>query len=78
MPSNVLVDCSPFQILHGTLPNIDDLRIFGCLCYVSSHVVSRSKFDVRAKKFVSLGFKPRMKGDVVFDVISKQVLVSRN
>lgn len=48
MPSTVLDDCSPFQILHGTLPNIDELRIFGCLCYVASHVAGRTKFDMRA------------------------------
>lgn len=78
MPSKVLSDCSPFQLLHSVLPDLTGLRIFGCLRYANSITAGTSKFDMRARKCAFLGFKPHMKGAVLFDVIKKQVLVSRN
>lgn len=78
MPSHVLNDFSPFQLLHGSLPDIEGIRIFGCLCYASSNLVGRTKFDERARKCVFLGFKLHMKGAMVYEILYKQILVSRN
>lgn len=78
MPSAVLNSLSPFQLLHEVLPSLDDLCVFGCLCYSSTNSAGRGKFDSRARKCVFLGYKMHMKGVVVFDVHNKQVFVSRN
>lgn len=69
---------SNYQLLHGELPKLDDLRVFGCLCFVSTLAASRTKFDKRARKCVFLGFRMHVKGAVVYDVHTKEILVSRN
>lgn len=32
-PSGLLQNKNPFQVLLGTPPELDNLPIFGCLCY---------------------------------------------
>lgn len=78
MPSLILQQMSPYQLLNGNFPKLDDLKVFGCLCYASTYVAGRTKFDKRARKCVYLGFQTHMKGAVVYDVHSKSVVVSRN
>lgn len=78
MPSLILQQMSPYQLLNGNLPKLDDLKVFCCLCYASTYVAGRTKFDKRARKCVYLGFQTHMKGAVVYDVHSKSVVVSRN
>jgi hypothetical protein len=62
VPSSALKGRIPFDLLHKKLPDISQLRVFGCLCYVSTQAVHRSKFDNRARKCVYLGLKSGMKG----------------
>lgn len=78
MPSLVLDKCSPFQLLHNSLPDLNDLKTFDCLSYASTILAGRSKFDHRAKKCVFLGYQPHMKGAVLYDVLRKQIFISRH
>nr|KYP70579.1 Retrovirus-related Pol polyprotein from transposon TNT 1-94 [Cajanus cajan] len=50
VPTQVLGSKSPYQILYGELPDLKHLRVFGCLCYISSISLHRKKFDSRAHK----------------------------
>lgn len=78
MPFVVLNCSSPFQLLHGTLLDLDNIRVFGCLCYTSTNSVGRGKFDARARKCVFLGYMMHMKGAVVYDVHTRQIVISKN
>lgn len=78
MPSPVLDRCSPFQLLHDTLPDLSALRVFGNLCYATTLITGRTKFDPHARKGVFLGHQLHVKGAVVYDVASKQIFVSRH
>lgn len=77
-PSKLLADHSPFQLMFGTLPDLANLKVFGSLCYVSSPTAHRTKFDNRARKCAFLGFKPGVKGFVVYDVFTKEIVISRH
>lgn len=78
IPTRVLGNISPYQVLHGEPPDLSDLRVFGCLCYASTLQSQRKKFDPRAKKCVFLGYKSGMKGSIVLDINSRAIAVSRD
>lgn len=69
MPSSIIKNCSLFQLLNGCLLDLDNIRVFGVLCYVSTGLAGRTKFDVHLRKCIFLGFRSNMKGVVVFDVV---------
>ena len=78
IPTPLLKDQSPYQLLFSSKPDLLVLKPFGCLCYASTLVAGRHKFDTRARKCVFLGFKPGVKGYVLLDTATREVLLSRN
>lgn len=78
VPSKVLGGKSPYQVLHGFLPDITMIKVFGSLCFASTLTNHRSKLDDRAKKCAFLGYKAGIKGYVAYDLHSKEILISRN
>ena len=78
LPSKLLSNCCPYQLLYGSLPDIDNIKVFGSLCYLSSLTSHRSKFDAWARKCAFLGHKAGVKGFLAYDVHSKQIVPSRN
>lgn len=78
VPSAVLKDRTPYEVLHGSLPNLSQLRVFGCLCFASTLQAHRSKFDSRSRKGVFLGYRPGMKGYAIYDLHAHKVFVSRH
>jgi hypothetical protein len=71
LPSPFLNHQSPYQILHQTLPDISTLKVFGSLCFATTLKANRLKLDSRSRKCLYLGFKPGVKGHILFDIHSK-------
>jgi len=56
MPTLVLHNQSPFEVLHQVKPPYDHLRAFGCLCYASTLKRNRDKLQPRAYPCIFLGY----------------------
>ena len=78
LPSSVIQNKSPYEMLYKTVPNFQNLRIFGCICFASTIENNRNKLDPRAKKCIFLGLKNGTKGYVVIDTNTREIFVSRN
>ncbi|WVZ20696.1 hypothetical protein V8G54_008018 [Vigna mungo] len=69
---------SPYQYVFGSLPDFRKLRVFGCLAFSNTIMAGRTKLDKRASKCIFLGFKPGVKGYLLYNLHNKNFLVSRN
>lgn len=66
-----LTDQSPYAILHSFVPNVSNLKVFGCLSFASTLQAKRKKLYTRARKCVFLGFKIGTKGFLLYDLNSR-------
>ncbi|CAN1778901.1 Retrovirus-related Pol polyprotein from transposon RE1 [Linum perenne] len=78
LPSTAIGHKTPYEMLHGVAPNLDYLRVFGCLCYASTLSHNRPKFNPRARQCVFLGFPVGIKGYKLYDIHSHHFVVSRD
>lgn len=53
---------TPYEKLNGSKPNLDHLRVFGSLCYISTLKNDRSKFDSRASPCIFFRIPILLKG----------------
>jgi len=78
LPSPLLNNKSPYELILNKQPDYSLLKNFGCLCFVSTNAHERTKFTPRARACVFLGYPSGYKGYKVLDLESHSVTVSRN
>jgi hypothetical protein len=74
----VLNNKSPYELLFGILPDLNELKVFGSLAYASTLSVHRTKLSPRGRKCAFLGYKQGVKGSILFDLVTKEIFISRN
>jgi len=77
VPYPIIGNKTPFELLFHQSSDFTILKVFGCLCYASTHVSHRHKFDPRARRGIFLGYQIGIKGYVIFDFNTKEFFVSR-
>lgn len=78
LPTPVLQNRTPYELLYATPPTFIDLKVFGCLSYATTLTSHRQKLDPRARKCVFLGFKPGTKGYLLYELQSRNIYLSRH
>ncbi|GAU47169.1 hypothetical protein TSUD_28920 [Trifolium subterraneum] len=78
IPSPVLENKSPFYLLYNKHPQYNDFKVFRSLAYATTLQNHRTKLDHRARKCVFLGYKADMKGVALYDLLNKNIFVSRH
>ena len=78
LPSPILSNKSPYEILLQKVPCYSHLRSFGYLCYPATLSSHRTKFDPRARACVLLGYPPGMKAYKLLDLYTHQSFFSRD
>ncbi|CAL9238765.1 unnamed protein product [Arabidopsis halleri] len=78
IPTRVLNDQSPFQVLNNQNPNIEHLRVFGCVCFVFIPSDLRNKLEPKSTKCVFIGYSTTQRGYKCFDPTNNRYYVSRD
>ena len=64
--------------MTSEIPQVDTLRVFGCLVYAHIPKDERQKFDSKARRCIFLGYGMVTKGYRLYDVNRSKVLYSRD
>ncbi|KAK1406643.1 hypothetical protein QVD17_42133 [Tagetes erecta] len=78
LPSDVIGNKTPYEVLHNLKPDYDHMRVFGCLAYYKSTETNGDKFEVRGRPGIFLGYPPGTKGHKIFDIQHNKIIISRN
>ncbi|XP_016546143.1 uncharacterized protein LOC107846212 [Capsicum annuum] len=77
MPTPVLKDKSPFEILYGRKPSLEHLRVLGCLVF-AKNVHETDKLKARAIKAIHMGYFPTQKGYILYDLAHDVFFVNKD
>ncbi|KAJ9565548.1 hypothetical protein OSB04_001514 [Centaurea solstitialis] len=78
LPSKVLGNKTPYEIVFGHKPDYDHMRIFGCLAYYRNTETKGEKFEMRGRPGVFLGYPQGTKGYKLYDIKNKKMVTSRD
>lgn len=69
---------TPYELLFYKQPNYSNLKLFGCLSFATNVKPHKHKFETRAHKCIFLGFSPSQKAYKLYNLDTKQTIVSRD
>ncbi|KAL0641881.1 hypothetical protein Bca4012_102535 [Brassica carinata] len=78
IPTRILEDKAPFEVLNNNKPVLDHLRVFGCISYVLVPGEIRNKLQAKSIKAMIIGYSTTQKGYKCFVPETRRVLVSRD
>ncbi|KAM1004535.1 hypothetical protein ACFX2C_004724 [Malus domestica] len=78
MPTPVLHNKSPFELLFKDVPAINHLRVFGCSCFPLLKPYNSNKLQPKTTKCVFLGYASRYKGYLCYEVRHQKMYISRH
>ena len=77
-PTVALKDKTPHECLFGEKPDVSNLKVFGCMCYVHIPDSNRRKLDQKSYEAIFVGYPTGTKGYKVYDVKRRKFMISRD
>ncbi|KAI3765987.1 hypothetical protein L2E82_16034 [Cichorium intybus] len=78
LPSKVLDNKSPFQLLYSRMPSYENFRTFGCQVYPYLRDYAATKLSPRSIPCIFLGYHSQYKGFKCLDPSSSRIYVTRH
>ena len=78
LPTNVLNNKTPFDLIYDKSPSYSSFRVFGCSCFPFLRPLNQHKLQFRSTECVLLGFSPHHKGYLCLNRQTGQIYVSRH
>ncbi|GAA0173422.1 transmembrane signal receptor [Lithospermum erythrorhizon] len=79
LPTPILNWKSPYETLFLQPPNLEHLKVFGCLCFATCTETHKSKFQERSHHpVIFIGYPPNKKSFRYYDLMTNTVSVSRD
>ena len=69
---------TPFKCWYKRQPDVSNLRVFGCICYMHVSKQLRQKPDTKARKMIFIGYPEGTKGFKVYDPECDTIFRSRD
>jgi hypothetical protein len=77
-PTTALKDKTPYECLFGRKPDISNLRVFGCKCYVHVPDCRRQKLDWKSYEAIFVGYPQGTKGYKIYDLERKRFMINQD
>lgn len=78
MPTPILQNKSPHEVLFKAKLNYESIKVFGCLCYPWLRPYTKHKLQPRSFPCVYLGFNTKFYSHQCFDPMSSKLYLSRD
>ncbi|GJV29321.1 putative RNA-directed DNA polymerase [Tanacetum coccineum] len=78
LPSKVIEDKTPCELLYGEKPSYDHMRVIGCMAYYQSVETKGDKFKIRGRPGVFIGYPSGTKGYKIYDPSHDKIVISRD
>jgi hypothetical protein len=78
LPSKVIHNQTPYEIIFGEKPDYDRMRVLGCLAYYRNTETGGDKFEYRGRPAVFIGYPMGTKGYKMYDVENGKIVTSRD
>ncbi|KAJ0851519.1 putative RNA-directed DNA polymerase [Helianthus annuus] len=69
---------TPYEAWYGVKPNVEHLKIFGCLAYVHVPKQHRDKLNEKTEKAVFVGYSEHSKGYKLYNPQTNKIIISRD
>ncbi|KAJ0437350.1 putative RNA-directed DNA polymerase [Helianthus annuus] len=76
LPSKVVGNKTPYELLHGEKPSYDHRRVLGCMAYYWSIETKGDKFEIRGWLGVFMGYPSGTKGYKINDPSHNKIIIS--
>lgn len=78
LPTKAVHGKTPFEAWYSYKPSLQNLKVFGCLCFTYVPQVKRDKLDKKANPGIFVGYSTISKAYRVFQPHTKKLLISRD
>lgn len=78
LPSKVIDDKTPFELVFNQKPDYENMRVFGCLTYYRNTDTRGDKFEERGMPGVFMGYPQGTKGYKILDIKTRKIIISRD